>query len=64
MNILPFWLCNLVKAREIDYRKCYVVQNDLPGIPHVRQVEFHIDLVPVETPDVQDRYPLAPIEDK
>ncbi|GJR84749.1 putative reverse transcriptase domain-containing protein [Tanacetum coccineum] len=37
-----------------------VFPEDLPGLPHTRQVEFHIDLVPGAAPVAQAPYRLAP----
>ncbi|GKA04569.1 hypothetical protein Tco_0683689 [Tanacetum coccineum] len=37
---------------------------DLPGLPHTRQVEFHIDLVPGAAPVARAPYRLAPSEMK
>ncbi|GJU40812.1 putative reverse transcriptase domain-containing protein [Tanacetum coccineum] len=39
-----------------------VFPEDLPGLPHVRQVEFQIDLIPGTTPVAQAPYRLAPSE--
>ncbi|GKF95317.1 putative reverse transcriptase domain-containing protein, partial [Tanacetum coccineum] len=41
-----------------------VFPKDLPGLPHSRQVEFHIDLVPGDAPVAQAPYRLAPSEMK
>ncbi|GJY73245.1 reverse transcriptase domain-containing protein [Tanacetum coccineum] len=40
------------------------VLQDLHGLPHIRQVEFQIDLVPVATPVARAPYRLAPSEMK
>ncbi|GKC16387.1 hypothetical protein Tco_1013169 [Tanacetum coccineum] len=37
-----------------------VFPEDLPGLPHTRQVEFHIDLVPGAAPVARAPYRLAP----
>ncbi|GJR75767.1 putative reverse transcriptase domain-containing protein [Tanacetum coccineum] len=37
-----------------------VFPEDLPGLPHTRQVEFHIDLVPGAAPIARAPYRLAP----
>ncbi|GKD76888.1 putative reverse transcriptase domain-containing protein [Tanacetum coccineum] len=39
-----------------------VFPNDLPGLPHARQVEFQINLVPGAAPVVRTPYQLAPAE--
>ncbi|GJV04452.1 putative reverse transcriptase domain-containing protein [Tanacetum coccineum] len=39
-----------------------VFPEDLPGLPHVRQVEFQINLIPGATPVVRAPYRLAPSE--
>nr|GEY19452.1 putative reverse transcriptase domain-containing protein [Tanacetum cinerariifolium] len=39
-----------------------VFPEDLPGLPHVRQVEFQIDLVPGAAPVPRAPYRLAPLE--
>ncbi|GKD68934.1 putative reverse transcriptase domain-containing protein [Tanacetum coccineum] len=39
-----------------------VFPEDLPGLPHVRQVEFQIDLVPGAAPVARSPYRLAPSE--
>ncbi|GKB07502.1 putative reverse transcriptase domain-containing protein [Tanacetum coccineum] len=39
-----------------------VFPEDLPGLPHARQVEFQIDLVPGAAPVAQAPYRLAPAE--
>ncbi|GJZ09685.1 putative reverse transcriptase domain-containing protein, partial [Tanacetum coccineum] len=39
-----------------------VFQEDLPGLPPARQVEFQIDLVPGAAPIARAPYPLAPAE--
>ncbi|GKF45279.1 putative reverse transcriptase domain-containing protein [Tanacetum coccineum] len=41
-----------------------VFLEDLPGLPHTRQVEFHIDLVPGAAPVARAPYRLAPSEMK
>ncbi|GJT88050.1 putative reverse transcriptase domain-containing protein [Tanacetum coccineum] len=41
-----------------------VFPEDLPGLPHTRQVEFHIDLVPGAAPVARAPYRLAPSEMK
>ncbi|GKA05080.1 hypothetical protein Tco_0684200, partial [Tanacetum coccineum] len=41
-----------------------VFPEDLPGLPPVRQVEFHIDLVPGAAPVARAPYRLAPSEMK
>ncbi|GJS46343.1 putative reverse transcriptase domain-containing protein [Tanacetum coccineum] len=41
-----------------------VFPKDLPGLPHTRQVEFHIDLVPGAAPVARAPYRLAPSEMK
>ncbi|GJW01617.1 putative reverse transcriptase domain-containing protein [Tanacetum coccineum] len=41
-----------------------VFPEDLPGLPHTRQVEFHIDLVPGAAPIARAPYRLAPSEMK
>ncbi|GKE67103.1 putative reverse transcriptase domain-containing protein, partial [Tanacetum coccineum] len=41
-----------------------VFPEDLPGLPHTRQVEFHIDLVPGVAPIAHAPYRLAPSEMK
>ncbi|GJV12920.1 putative reverse transcriptase domain-containing protein [Tanacetum coccineum] len=41
-----------------------VFPEDLPGLPHTRQVEFHIDLVPGVAPVARAPYRLAPSEMK
>ncbi|GJT69001.1 putative reverse transcriptase domain-containing protein [Tanacetum coccineum] len=41
-----------------------VFPEDLPGLPHTRQVEFHIDLVPGAAPVARAPYRLAPLEMK
>ncbi|GKA24163.1 putative reverse transcriptase domain-containing protein [Tanacetum coccineum] len=41
-----------------------VFPEDLPGLPHTRQVEFHIDLVPGAAPVAWAPYRLAPSEMK
>ncbi|GKB05929.1 hypothetical protein Tco_0834124 [Tanacetum coccineum] len=39
-----------------------VFLEDLPGLPHVRQVEFQIDLIPEATPVARAPYRLFPLE--
>ncbi|GJR64736.1 retrotransposon protein, putative, ty3-gypsy subclass [Tanacetum coccineum] len=39
-----------------------VFPEDLPGLPHARQVEFQIDLVPGAAPVARAPYRLAPVE--
>ncbi|GJV26403.1 putative reverse transcriptase domain-containing protein [Tanacetum coccineum] len=39
-----------------------IVQEDLPGLPPIRQVEFQIDLVPCAAPGARTPYRLAPTE--
>ncbi|GJW75886.1 hypothetical protein Tco_0135256 [Tanacetum coccineum] len=41
-----------------------VFPKDLPGLPHTRQVEFYIDLVPGAAPVARAPYRLAPLEMK
>ncbi|GKF76925.1 hypothetical protein Tco_0229395, partial [Tanacetum coccineum] len=41
-----------------------VFPKDLPGLPHTRQVKFHIDLVPGAAPIARAPYRLAPSEMK
>ncbi|GJZ54259.1 putative reverse transcriptase domain-containing protein [Tanacetum coccineum] len=41
-----------------------VFPEDLPGLPHTRQVEFHIDLVPGVAPVARAPYRLAPSENE
>ncbi|GJV03024.1 reverse transcriptase domain-containing protein [Tanacetum coccineum] len=40
----------------------YIKKEDLPGLPHVRQFEFQIDLVPGAAPVAHAQYRLAPTE--
>ncbi|GKC56393.1 putative reverse transcriptase domain-containing protein [Tanacetum coccineum] len=44
----------------LDFPK--VFPEDLPGLPHMRQVEFQIDLVPGAAPVVRTPYRIAPSE--
>ncbi|GJV69413.1 putative reverse transcriptase domain-containing protein [Tanacetum coccineum] len=41
-----------------------VFPEDLPGLPHTRQVEFHIDLVPGAAPVARAPYRLCPIRNE
>ncbi|GJY57319.1 putative reverse transcriptase domain-containing protein [Tanacetum coccineum] len=48
----------------IDKNFSVSIPEDLPGLPHTRQVEFHIDLVPGAAPVARAPYRLAPSEMK
>ncbi|GJZ05047.1 putative reverse transcriptase domain-containing protein [Tanacetum coccineum] len=59
------------KVKEEQLQDVPIVKNfpevfpeDLPGLPHTRQVEFHIDLVPGAAPVARAPYRLAPSEMK
>ncbi|GKD86534.1 putative reverse transcriptase domain-containing protein, partial [Tanacetum coccineum] len=60
-----------VKSKEKQLQDVPIVKDfpevfpeDLPGLPHTRQVEFHIDLVPGAAPVARAPYRLAPSEMK
>ncbi|GKF45083.1 putative reverse transcriptase domain-containing protein, partial [Tanacetum coccineum] len=59
------------KSKKKQLQDVLIVKNfpevfleDLPGLPHTRQVEFHIDLVPGVAPIARAPYRLAPSEMK
>ncbi|GJT64649.1 reverse transcriptase domain-containing protein [Tanacetum coccineum] len=58
--IYSVFLCARYQAKPIEKH----LNADLPGLPHTRQVEFHIDLVPGAAPVARAPYRLATSEMK
>nr|GEY94657.1 hypothetical protein [Tanacetum cinerariifolium] len=55
-------LCGEKKVRISLKNKALIIEEDLPGLPPPRQVEFRIDLVPGATPVAHAPHRLAPSE--
>nr|GEX76200.1 putative reverse transcriptase domain-containing protein [Tanacetum cinerariifolium] len=64
IDIIPIILNYGYDVELADGRIIWVFQEDLPGIPPTRQVEFQIDLIPGAAPVARVPYRLAPSEMK